>query len=342
MSLTYKYSEDFKNAEKIGLQFLKICDNMYGEKSYDIAMPLISLVKIFLESGDKVKLLKYQEQLLKLAQTNREVYALVLEQMQTRAQSASISERKGNVTGLALVEPSDLDAIGDTQDLIILRRIKRLAAEEKPLEAVALCKDNLGKKILTDMELRVNMVTILLVSLHWKEAADELEIYFNSSGLDNNQAEQGEEDVLPADPKQMNMLQSLRSADQQIPTVKAELTNIYKKGADGIKLAKVLGYKKIAFQMKLLYGSKQSSSSSDISAIADLMGEGASENFMKMLKENAMVSGQCAAQTCGNVETIEGSFKSCGRCKQVVYCSRECQVADWKLHKRISCISKKK
>ena len=29
--------------------------------------------------------------------------------------------------------------------------------------------------------------------------------------------------------------------------------------------------------------------------------------------------------------------KKCGRCMEVKYCTRECQVADWRMHKLVCC-----
>lgn len=46
------------------------------------------------------------------------------------------------------------------------------------------------------------------------------------------------------------------------------------------------------------------------------------------------VDDRCAA--CGKKKQADGSnLLSCARCKKVKYCSRECQRADWKAHKRI-------
>ena len=50
--------------------------------------------------------------------------------------------------------------------------------------------------------------------------------------------------------------------------------------------------------------------------------------------ENEVMPGGC--RVCSGV----GS-KQCSKCKRVVYCSRECQVLDWKVHKR-ECTQKKK
>ncbi len=36
---------------------------------------------------------------------------------------------------------------------------------------------------------------------------------------------------------------------------------------------------------------------------------------------------------CGKYEKDTEEFKKCSRCKKTFYCSRECQIADWKIHK---------
>jgi hypothetical protein len=41
----------------------------------------------------------------------------------------------------------------------------------------------------------------------------------------------------------------------------------------------------------------------------------------------------CNNKTCYKVET-DKCFSRCGRCKIVEYCSRECQIKDWSLHKK--------
>ncbi|KAG9392797.1 zinc finger MYND domain-containing protein [Carpediemonas membranifera] len=42
---------------------------------------------------------------------------------------------------------------------------------------------------------------------------------------------------------------------------------------------------------------------------------------------------RCAC--CGSTEGISGKLLRCSRCKKVMYCSRECQKADWKRHKLV-------
>ena len=43
---------------------------------------------------------------------------------------------------------------------------------------------------------------------------------------------------------------------------------------------------------------------------------------------------------CGKYEKDTEEYKKCSRCKKTFYCSKECQVADWKIHKH-SCNKKK-
>ena len=41
----------------------------------------------------------------------------------------------------------------------------------------------------------------------------------------------------------------------------------------------------------------------------------------------------CDASLCTNVEHGVNKFQKCGRCRQVAYCRKECQIAHWKAHK---------
>ncbi|KAG1151672.1 hypothetical protein G6F37_000122 [Rhizopus arrhizus] len=48
---------------------------------------------------------------------------------------------------------------------------------------------------------------------------------------------------------------------------------------------------------------------------------------------------QCANGVCDKKEEEPGSFKRCGRCQRVAYCSRECQKEHWKTGHKIICKS---
>ncbi len=50
-------------------------------------------------------------------------------------------------------------------------------------------------------------------------------------------------------------------------------------------------------------------------------------------KCSTLVLASCGA--CGKVEEKRGEFKSCSRCQAMKYCGRECQKADWKVHKKV-------
>lgn len=42
----------------------------------------------------------------------------------------------------------------------------------------------------------------------------------------------------------------------------------------------------------------------------------------------------CENSECQNVERQPGQFSTCSRCKWVAYCSKQCQIGDWKRHKK--------
>ena len=57
-------------------------------------------------------------------------------------------------------------------------------------------------------------------------------------------------------------------------------------------------------------------------------------SFLKYYVENSQVCWRhiCNAQGCAEVAT-----KTCGRCKVARYCSRKCQVSDWKMTHKHTC-----
>lgn len=58
-------------------------------------------------------------------------------------------------------------------------------------------------------------------------------------------------------------------------------------------------------------------------------------------KGNAKVA-KLLVTFCGNCElgaTADKVFKRCGRCEALSYCSKECQIAHWKVHK-LTCVQK--
>jgi len=57
-------------------------------------------------------------------------------------------------------------------------------------------------------------------------------------------------------------------------------------------------------------------------------------------KTNSNLTGQICA-TCGRKETIDIPLKQCSKCKQVRYCDKDCQSADWANHKSY-CIEKER
>jgi len=50
-------------------------------------------------------------------------------------------------------------------------------------------------------------------------------------------------------------------------------------------------------------------------------------------KAKAFALRMCFRKECGKREDIVASFKRCGGCKEAIYCSQDCQKADWPTHK---------
>ena len=51
--------------------------------------------------------------------------------------------------------------------------------------------------------------------------------------------------------------------------------------------------------------------------------------FLRFIEKNK----ENMCHTCHKVAQ-DNALKTCSRCKKVKYCSKECQVKDWKLHKK--------
>lgn len=44
----------------------------------------------------------------------------------------------------------------------------------------------------------------------------------------------------------------------------------------------------------------------------------------------------CSNRGCKRTETVDQKFSRCSKCKVAIYCSRDCQIADWKIrHKKV-------
>ena len=49
-------------------------------------------------------------------------------------------------------------------------------------------------------------------------------------------------------------------------------------------------------------------------------------------------NGNTACYRCGlSQEAVPGGLKTCAKCKKAWYCSRQCQIDDWKTHKKTDC-----
>ncbi|KAG0270367.1 hypothetical protein DFQ27_008382 [Actinomortierella ambigua] len=65
--------------------------------------------------------------------------------------------------------------------------------------------------------------------------------------------------------------------------------------------------------------------------------QGKEEKKSKADEPNADGLRTCSMSGCQNVETSKGEFKRCAGCKKMFYCSRACQVNDWKQGHKNKC-----
>lgn len=50
---------------------------------------------------------------------------------------------------------------------------------------------------------------------------------------------------------------------------------------------------------------------------------------------------RCGNSRCKRIEELNEEFKKCSKCKEMYYCGKDCQVEDWKNHKKVCCKAKK-
>jgi hypothetical protein len=90
------------------------------------------------------------------------------------------------------------------------------------------------------------------------------------------------------------------------------------------------------------YEAKMNGMITEIVGPATIYGRGLNNELrMGFEIEKNEVKQKCRNDTCGKVEETKGTFKVCSACKLAYYCSRECQVADWKgktLQATLTCI----
>ena len=65
-------------------------------------------------------------------------------------------------------------------------------------------------------------------------------------------------------------------------------------------------------------------------------------DYYAKIKEEADRLKEVVAHTpdkCGSCGLPKPDMKKCSRCKTVVYCSKECQIKDWKAGHKHACVS---
>ena len=100
-------------------------------------------------------------------------------------------------------------------------------------------------------------------------------------------------------------------------------------GSTPLHLACHEGHKDTALMM-IEQGANQTDTTNDGRRPIDLALSRGHSDLAVMLKEKFV----CARQECLNPPCSQ-----CGRCLRIFYCSKECQVADWRRHKK-SCSKK--
>lgn len=65
-------------------------------------------------------------------------------------------------------------------------------------------------------------------------------------------------------------------------------------------------------------------------------------DYYAKIIEEADIQKEVAEQTlekCGSCGLPKPDMKKCSRCKKVVYCSKECQLKDWKAGHKHVCVN---
>ena len=351
ISLTYKYMERYAQAEKYGLQYLKLLETVSGSNSSDMAIPLISLIKIYSENNDVEKKIEYQRKLINLCDRNMEVKQIVEDEIRKQCQpNMFYSSQNTDITEINYIE--HIEYLADTADILLQRKINRLYKCGQSKNAIQLCKNNIDKGILSNRELYFRMITIKLSinDTNYLELAQDVEKYFIMTGLINNYKldqiynNNDEESI-----KQLNLINCLKLYDKFDSVKQTLLSSIFSSARLGITSAENVGMYNLAKDLRIFFGTKKDQNPflnlnlNENTNIQDTFNQ-LMQNLNLTNSNNPLITdplniykpGTCGNLLCNNLQSKDEDFKKCGRCQKIAYCTRECQIEHWKQgHKKL-------